>query len=112
VSPIGEQLDKFASKCDLVFTTASTTAVEFIAREKPIGVVCAVSNQEQFYESLIDLGIAAPIGKFENGVWKISREKIHELIMSKEYRESLRSNCVGFMDFKGASRIVDEIQLL
>jgi spore coat polysaccharide biosynthesis predicted glycosyltransferase SpsG len=112
VSPIGAQLDKFASKCDLVFTTASTTAVEFIAREKPTGVVCAVNNQEQLYESLIDLGIAAPIGKFENGVWKISREKIHELIMSKESRESLRRNCVGFMDFKGASRIVDEIQLL
>lgn len=112
VSPIGAQFDKFASKCDLVFTTASTTAVEFIALEKAIGIVCAVRNQEQFYKSLADLRIAAPIGKFENGAWKMNLEKIHELVLSKESRESLRQNCLGFMDFKGASRIVDEIQHL
>jgi spore coat polysaccharide biosynthesis predicted glycosyltransferase SpsG len=112
VSPIGPDLDKFASKCDLVFTTASTTAVEFIAREKAIGIVCAVSNQEQFYESLVNLGIAAPIGKFANGAWELSREKIYELIISKESRESLSLHCVVFIDLEGASRIVDEIQLL
>ena len=112
VSPIGPELDMLASKCDLVFTTASTTAVEFIAREKAIGIVCAVSNQEQFYESLVELGIAAPIGKFENGIWRLSNDKIHELISSKESRELLRRNCVGFIDFKGASRIVDEITIL
>ena len=112
VSPIGPELDRFASVCDLAFTTASTTAVEFIAREKAIGIVCAVNNQEQFYESLVNLRIAAPIGKFENGTWNLDLENIRELIISKESRAVLRRNCVGFIDFEGASRIVDEILLL
>ena len=112
VSPIGPELDRFASACDLVFTTASTTAIEFIAREKAIGIVCAVNNQEQFYESLVNLRIAAPIGKFENGTWNLDLENIRELIISKESRAVLRRNCVGFIDFEGASRIVDEILLL
>ena len=110
--PLGAQLDKFASKCDLVFTTASTTAVEFIARGKALGIVCAVKNQERFYESLCGRRLAAPIGKYENGAWKMNHEKIHELTLSQDSRESLRQISFGFMDFKGASRIVDEIELL
>ena len=101
-----------SSGCDLVFTTAITTAIEFIARKKAIEIVSEVSNQEQLYETLVELGIAAPIGTFENGKWRLSNERIHELISAKESRELLRRNCVGFIDSKGASRIVDETTIL
>ena len=109
VVPIGSQLDDYATNVDLVFTTASTTSLEFIAREVAVGIGCAVKNQEEYYESLSAFGVAAPIGRFSEGNWKIDRAKISELVNSIHIREALRRKCAGLVDLGGAGRIVDEI---
>ena len=109
VVPIGSELDDYAMNADLVFTTASTTSLEFIAREVAVGIGCAVDNQEQYYESLSTFGVAAPIGRFVESNWQIDHAKIAELVHSDGIREDLRRNCSGLIDLGGAGRIVDEI---
>lgn len=107
--PIGPELDVFAPTVELVFTTASTTSLEFIAREVAVGIGCAVKNQEEYYETLSAAGVALPIGKLIEGSWEINKSKIIELVRSKECREALRQKCLDLIDLNGAVRIVDEI---
>lgn len=112
VVPIGSKLDDYAKNADLVFTTASTTSLEFIAREVAVGIGCAVDNQEESYESLSAFGVAAPIGRIVEGNWQIDHRKIAELVHSSAIREELRRNCSGLIDLGGARRIADEISKL
>jgi spore coat polysaccharide biosynthesis predicted glycosyltransferase SpsG len=107
--PIGSQLDFWATSADLVFTTASTTSLEFIAREIPVGLGCAIDNQEEYYESLTLAGVAMPIGQFRVDKWDLDQPKMEELINSRELREALKQKSAGLVDLKGAERIVDEI---
>ena len=109
VVPIGSELDNYAANVDLVFTTASTTSLEFIAREVAVGIGCAVDNQEEYYESLSAFRVASPIGRFADSKWHIDHAKIAELVHSGGIREDLRRNCAGLIDLGGAGRIVDEI---
>jgi spore coat polysaccharide biosynthesis predicted glycosyltransferase SpsG len=112
IIPIGSQLDHYAKTADLVFTTASTTSLEFIAREVAVGIGCAVDNQKRTYESLSVLEVAAPIGSFLFGNWLIDREVVRDLVTSPDSRDSLVRNCRGLIDFEGVKRIVSEIYAL
>jgi spore coat polysaccharide biosynthesis predicted glycosyltransferase SpsG len=107
--PIGAELDVQANGTDLVFTTASTTSLEFIAREVAVGIACAVDNQEEYYETLSSSGVALPIGRFVENNWKIKEQEVIDLVNSNQLRERLQKKCVGLFDLNGAKRIVDEI---
>jgi len=105
----GTDLDEKVNDADLVFTTASTSCLEFIAREITVGMGCAVDNQEQYYESFSKLNIAVPIGRYINGSWKIDHDKIKDLITNSDLREELKLNIKDIIDLNGSKRIVDEI---
>ena len=107
--PIGEDLDFHAQSADLVFTTASTTGLEMIAREIACGVACAFDNQEQYYKIITQQNLAKPIGSWAGTKWSLDSNAIIELVNSKFLREQLIKNCNGFIDLNGAKRIVDEI---
>jgi len=107
--PIGSELDELAATAELVFTTASTTSLEFIAREVAVGIGCAVKNQQDYYETLSVAGVATPIGTMMEGRWKFDEPKIIKLVRSKDVRDFLRQKCADLIDLKGAERIVDEI---
>jgi spore coat polysaccharide biosynthesis predicted glycosyltransferase SpsG len=109
VFPFGAELDEKAKTADLVFTTASTSSLEFIARGIPIGIGCAVNNQEQYYESLCNMNIASPIGRYLNGTWQIDLAKIKELINNSNLRKELSLSCANLIDLNGAKRIADEV---
>ena len=109
VSKVGLNLDLVANAADLVFTTASTTSLEFLARETAVAIGCAVDNQELYYKELNIGGYAAPIGEFLNDEWHLNTELIQELVSSETLRAKLRENSVDLIDFDGAKRIVDEI---
>jgi spore coat polysaccharide biosynthesis predicted glycosyltransferase SpsG len=109
VVPFGPELDEKAKTADLVFTTASTSSLEFIARGIPIGVGCAVKNQEQYYESLCNMNIASPIGRYLNGKWQIDLTMIKELINDSNLRKELSLSCSNLIDLDGAKRITDEV---
>lgn len=106
---MGTELDTYASTADLVFTTASTTSLEFIAREAAVGIGCAVDNQEEYYETLSSTGVAMHIGRRSKDIWQIKHSKITELVRSKDLRTTLRQKCSGLIDLNGSARIVDEI---
>ena len=110
---VGQQLDELTKNVDLVLTTSSTSSLEFLARGLCVGIICAVDNQEQYYNSLGELAVAAQIG-FRNSdkEWKLDKEKISLLITSSELRANLLEKAKGLFDFKGASRIVDAITTL
>jgi spore coat polysaccharide biosynthesis predicted glycosyltransferase SpsG len=107
--PMGSELDSNASTVDLVFTTASTTSLEFIAREVAVGIGCAVDNQEDYYKTLSLAGVAIPIGRYVEGVWQLNQSRITELVISRDVRRNLRQKCAGLIDLEGSVRIVDEI---
>ena len=110
---VGHQLDELTKDVDLVLTTASTSSLEFLARGLCVGIACAIDNQEQYYNTLSELGVAARLG-FRNldNHWKLDKEKIRSLITSSEVRGILLAKARGLIDFQGASRIVDAITTL
>jgi spore coat polysaccharide biosynthesis predicted glycosyltransferase SpsG len=106
--PIGPVLDSIAGDFDLVLTTASTTSLEFIAREIPMGVVCAVNNQANYYGQLGRLGLATQIGvRNESGDWDFDIRAIRELLVSMEKRRLLKVAINGLVDSDGATRVID-----
>jgi spore coat polysaccharide biosynthesis predicted glycosyltransferase SpsG len=108
VHPIGSELDLIARDADVVLTTASTSSLEFIAREIPTGVVCAVDNQEAYYEQLGRLGFASQIGvRNAAGNWDFKVGSIRELLENQEKRDSLENSVHGLIDLKGAERVIN-----
>ena len=107
---IGSMLDEMSRDADLIFTTSSTSSLEFIARGFCVGVVCAVDNQRQYYDSLGQLGVAAQIGlRTSTTGWNLNIETIRMLVVLPDFRKTLIKKAVGLIDFHGASRIVDAI---
>jgi len=109
---IGADLDLYANEADLAFTTASTTSLEFIAREVACGIACAVDNQRQYYEVLAEKDVAYPIGVFQDSTWRLDALAILSLRESQELRIRLRNSCRNYIDLKGAFRIVDAVMKL
>jgi len=109
INPIGKSLDEIANKAELVFTTASTTSLEFLARGTSVAIGCSVDNQELYYKELSNGNYAAPIGEFLNNKWNLNTEMIRELVCSDLLRTRLMVNSANLIDLVGAKRIVDEI---
>jgi spore coat polysaccharide biosynthesis predicted glycosyltransferase SpsG len=108
IHPIGSELDLIAQEVDLVLTTASTSSLEFIAREIPTGVVCLIDNQEDYYEQLGQLGYATQIGvRTSTGAWEFNVEAIRNLLVSQEKRDALKESILDLIDLKGAERVID-----
>jgi spore coat polysaccharide biosynthesis predicted glycosyltransferase SpsG len=105
---IGPSLDEIIDEADIVFTTASTTCLEMIAREIPVGVVCAVENQLETYESLSRLGIVQVIG-FKDSEWKIDIKSVKDLIDSPSIRSQLITRNTGIIDQMGSARVLKAI---
>jgi len=107
---IGQHLDELTKEMDLVLTAASTSSLEFLARGFCVGIACAVDNQEQYYNSLGELGVAVQFG-FRNidNNWILDKERIHSLVTSSELRRNLTAKSKNLIDFKGSSRIADAI---
>ena len=113
IEPIGGNLDSIAETADLVFTTASTSSIEFIARGLPVGIICAIENQEVNYSILGELGLSAQLGtRKTDGSWDIDWGLVQKLIFSLEFRLELASKGRNMIDLNGARRIVDRIKLL
>jgi len=110
VEPFGRTLDFELNDADLVFTTASTSSLEIVAMEIPLGICFAVDNQEPFYNQLIRRKLAFGIGNLnKEGNWNLSSEQIRNLVTNSELRAEIAENTRNFFDLKGSKRIVDEI---
>ena len=110
VVPIGPTLDILSKNADLVFTTASTSSLEFIARGLPVAILCAVQNQVNNYEKLGTLGVALQAGsRSPDGNWELNRDLITELVCSPNIRKQLSSRASNYIGKSGSSRIVDAI---
>ena len=105
----GSHLDEIGNVSELVFCTASTTALEFIARGCAVGICCGSSNQEQYYEALPKLGVSKPIGVFRGMTWIFDSMVIQDLVSSKPLRDQLSIKSIQLIDFDGAKRIIKEI---
>jgi spore coat polysaccharide biosynthesis predicted glycosyltransferase SpsG len=111
--PIGECLEEITHDCDLIFTTASTSSLEFLAQGFPLGVVKVVDNQEQNYNLLGQLGAAGLIGvRSSEDIWNLNLALIGELIESADLRKSLMSKSQNLIDFNGSTRIIEAIKSL
>ena len=110
IVPIGSTLDILSRNADLVFTTASTSSLEFIARGLPVAILCAVQNQVNNYEKLGALGVALQAGsRNPDETWDLNRDLIIELVCSPNIRKQLSSRACSYIDKSGSSRIVDAI---
>ena len=113
VKNFGPALDAELESADLVFTTASTSSLEVIAREIPLGICCVANNQISYYEALTELEIAAGIGKRLSAEdYELEWGKIHLLIVDASFRQRLKEKSQGFLDLSGSQRILDEIERL
>ena len=109
----GGFLDIELSNADLVFTTASTSSLEIVAREIPLGVACSVPNQHAYFEKLKESGVALQIGdRSKTGIWDLDSKIIHNLISDPGIRTELTNASKSFIDLDGASRIIDAIEAL
>jgi spore coat polysaccharide biosynthesis predicted glycosyltransferase SpsG len=107
---VGRSLDSESTNADLVLSTASTSSLEFIAREIPIGVVCVTENQQANYRILTSMGLASDIGFIDaQGKWVLNKIEICDLLTDKSKRDSYRNFAKGLIDLKGAERVVTQI---
>ena len=110
VKVFGTELDAELESADLVFTTASTSSLEIIAREIPLGICCVANNQKSYFDALTDLEIAAGIGEHSTtGDWELHWVMIRKLIRGSNFRRMISRNSKGYFDLLGSQRIVDEI---
>ena len=110
VCDFGSQLDLALDSADLVFTTASTSALEVIARGIPVGIASAVPNQSDFYQAIGQLDLASPVGdRVETGDWVLDSTQIQRLIDDRLYRADLVNKGLGVIDFQGSARIIAAI---
>jgi spore coat polysaccharide biosynthesis predicted glycosyltransferase SpsG len=110
VYPFGSALDTELSEADLVFTTASTSSLEIVAREIPLGIACSIQNQRTYFQALSDFKVALQIGdRTGTGYWEFDVGEIRRLVSNHELRKEMRMACGGFIDLSGAKRIVDAV---
>jgi len=110
VKPFGPALDTELESADLVFTTASTSSLEVIAREIPLGICCVADNQISYYEALTKHEVAAGIGKYLHyRYYDMNWDLINQLIIDVSFRQKLQNKSKGFLDLSGSQRIIDEI---
>lgn len=106
----GPHLDSEIDSADLIFTTASTSSLEVLARGLPLGVSCATENQLGYFKSLDNLGIATVIGeRITTGNWELDINAIRALISKPELRDKQVVRASGLVDLHGASRVLDAI---
>lgn len=87
---IGPELSKALDESHLVFTAAGSTVWEILSRRVPMGIACAVLNQQENYEFLDKSNLARGIGSYEDGLgWNLDKKKIMDLIKKSEIRENL-----------------------
>ena len=108
VMSIGSGLDLIANDIDLIFSTASTTSLEFLARGIAVAIGCAVDNQQQYYSDLASRRVVQPIGEFTDK-WMFEIKSIFEIVESKNLRHNLRAQTFNLIDFLGSKRVVDLI---
>jgi spore coat polysaccharide biosynthesis predicted glycosyltransferase SpsG len=107
----GLELDRVAADAHLAITTASTSSLEFIAREIPTLVIRVTSNQQSNYDTLSELGFVLPIGsRDDKNFWSIDIESLRKAVTDRAVRDSLRRGVRGLIDGKGNSRILDLIE--
>ena len=104
-----DKLDEIGNQSDLIFCTASSTSLEFIARGCAVGIVCGSFNQEQYYRVLPKLGVSEAIGVYKDDQWVLDLNVIQNLISSRSLREELSKKSLELIDFDGAKRVVNEI---
>jgi spore coat polysaccharide biosynthesis predicted glycosyltransferase SpsG len=110
VRDFGPLLDVELENTDLVFTTASTSSLEIIAREIPVGICFSVENQISYFEALIKEEVAFGIGNLNPAKnWELDMVAIERLITDSDLRDQLSANSSGFLDLLGSQRLVDEI---
>jgi len=113
VKNFGPLLDAELDNAALVFTTASTSSLEIIAREIPLGVCCVAENQVSYFEALTKNQLAAGIGRYNPaGNWEIDWIMVTQLLLDSDFRRKLLETSKGFVDLLGSQRIVDEILTL
>lgn len=110
VRDFGPLLDVELENADLVFTTASTSSLEIIAREIPVGICFSVDNQISYFEALTKEGVAFGIGNLNPAKdWELNKVAIERLITDSNLRDQLSANSSGYVDLLGSQRLVDEI---
>jgi len=109
IFPIGTEMDLVSQNSELVFSTASTSSLEFMARGAAVGIGCSVINQESYYLNLVEGGFAAPVGKFLKNAWDLNSEKISDLLNSTSLRNALQEKSSELIDSFGSTRIIDEV---
>jgi spore coat polysaccharide biosynthesis predicted glycosyltransferase SpsG len=110
---IGPNMDDVLKSIDLIITTSSTSSLEFLSLGYPVGIVCAVENQEHNYFSLVELGVAAQIGnRTDLNGWVLDKKILRKFVEDQDYRMMLIRKSKGVFDYQGAKRIADAIQSL
>ena len=108
VMPIGSGLDLIANDADLIFSTASTTSLEFLARGFAVAIGSAVDNQKQYYSDLASRSVVQPIGEFTDK-WMFEIKSICEIVESENLRHNLREQTFNLIDLMGSRRIINLI---
>jgi len=107
---IGQELEKSFADCELAITSASTTALEFIACGVPTAIASVINNQDDNYKNFAKLGKAFPIGERNRlGQLVIDKTELLKIVSSSKIRMEMHLRTVNSISFDGAKCIVDRI---
>lgn len=107
VFEIGSRLDEFLNEADLVLTTSSTSSLEVIARELPLGVLSVVSNQVSNFDYISSKGIGLGVGRrTEKGKWEIDLRMLSRLFTDLDLRLQIAHNQKDYLSLNGSENII------
>jgi len=110
VFPIGNRLDEILNEADLVLTTSSTSSLEIIARELPLGVLSVVDNQVSNFEHISGKGLGLGVGhRTGKGKWQIDLELLSRLFTDFDLRLQMAENQRDYLPLNGSENIIRKI---
>lgn len=107
---IGQEMEKSLFDCELGITSASTTALEFIACGVPTAIASVIDNQDDNYKNFTKLGKAFPIGNRNDlGQLIIDKTELLKIVSSSKLRRQMHLRAANSISLDGAKCIVDKI---
>ena len=109
VSRIDTNLHKKLMSADVVLSSAGVTSIEIAANQIYMGLYCAVENQRENYNQLVENGYAQGLGEFDRNDGLVNEKKVMAILSGLNEGKFFQANIDNRIGFDGSENIVNSI---
>jgi hypothetical protein len=94
---------------DVVLSSAGVTSIEIAANQIYMGLYCAVENQRENYNQLVENGYAQGLGEFDRNDGLVNEKKVMAILSGLNEGKFFQANIDNRIGFDGSENIVNSI---